>query len=112
MTYSGYSAEGYRFLLYAYKSADAAAAEGFTTKVLDIQRQLGFTEANIDGMPAGVTVMQVANEKAAAVRGVYTYGDVTIQLSVLQIPVGEAGQLGSQFQQAVTAVTDAAKPTK
>ena len=112
LTYSGYSAEGYRFLLYAYKSADAATAEGFTSKVLDIQRQLGFTEANLDGMPEGVTVMQVANEKAAAMRGVYTYGDVTIQLSVLQIPVGEAGQLVSQFQQAVTAVTDDAKPAK
>lgn len=112
LTYSGYSDEGYRYLLYAYKSADAAAAEEFTGKVLDIQRQLGFTEANLDGMPAGVTVMQVANEKAAAVRGVYTYGDVTIQLSVLQIPVGDSGQLTSQFQQAVTAVTDAATPPK
>jgi hypothetical protein len=112
LTYSGFSDGNYRYLLYAYKSADAAAAEEFTTKVLDVQKQLGFAENQLDGVPEGVTVMSLSNDKAAATRGVYTYGDVTIQLSVLQIPVGDPGQLGAQFQQAVTAVTDAAAPRK
>ncbi|MFL6119768.1 MAG: hypothetical protein ACJ73U_09145 [Actinophytocola sp.] len=112
LTYSGYSEQNYRYLLYAYKSDSAGAARDLTGKVLDVQKQLGFTDTRLDGVPKGVTVTTVSNKDAAAVRGVYTYGDVTIQLSVLQVPLGEANDLGAHFQQAITAVTDAAPPGK
>lgn len=112
LTYSGYAEQNYRYLLYAYKSADAAAAKELTGKILDVQKQLGFTETKLNGVPKGVTVTTVSNKDAAAVRGVYTYGDTVIQLSVLQVPLGEVAELGAQFQQAITAVTDAAPPGK
>lgn len=112
LTYSGYAEPNYRYLLYAYKSADAAAAKALTGKILGVQKQLGFTETKLNGVPKGVTVTTVSNKDAAAVRGVYTYGDTTIQLSVLQVPLGEVAELGAQFQQAITAVTDAAPPGK
>lgn len=112
LTYSGYADQNYRYLLYAYKSADAAAAKTLTDKILGVQRQLGFTDTDLNGVPKGVTVTTVSNKDAAAVRGVYTYGDTTIQLSVLQVPLGDAAELGAQFQQAITAVTDAAPPAR
>jgi hypothetical protein len=112
LTYSGYSEQNYRYLLYAYKSDSAAAAKDLTGKILDVQKQLGFADTKLDGVPKGVTVTTVSNKDAAAVRGVYTYGDVTIQLSVLQVPLGAANDLGAHFQQAITAVTDAAPPGK
>lgn len=112
LTYSGYAEKDYRYLLYAYKSADADAAKELTDKILGVQSQLGFTETTVEGVPEGVTLTTVSNKEAAAVRGVYTYGDLTIQLSVLQIPVGDIAELHVQFQQAMTAVTDAAPPAK
>jgi hypothetical protein len=112
LTYSGYAEQNYRYLLYAYKSDSAAAAKELTGKILDVQHELGFTDTKLDGVPKGLTVTTVKNKDAAAVRGVYTYGDVTIQLSVLQVPLGDANELGAHFQQAITAVTDAAPPGK
>ncbi|WP_133904112.1 hypothetical protein [Actinophytocola oryzae] len=112
VTYSGYSDENYRYLLYAYKSDSAAAAKELTGKILDVQKGLGFTDTKVEGVPGDVTMTTVSNRDAAALRGVYTYGDTTIQLSVLQIPVGDIAELHAQFQQAMTAVTDAAPPTK
>jgi hypothetical protein len=110
LTYSGYSEQNYRYLLYAYKSDSPAAAKELTGKILGVQHELGFTDTKLDGVPKGLTVTTVKNKDAAAVRGVYTYGDVTIQLSVLQVPLGDANELGAHFQQAITAVTDAAPP--
>jgi hypothetical protein len=112
LTYSGYSEQNYRYLLYAYKSDSPAAAKDLTGKILDVQHELGFTDTKLDGVPKGLTVTTVKNKDAAAVRGVYTYGDVTIQLSVLQVPLGDANELGARFQQAITAVTDAAPPRR
>jgi hypothetical protein len=112
VTYSGFSDGNYRFLLYSYKSADAAAAAELTDKILNVQKQLGFTDTTVADVPAGVTLTTVSNSEAAALRGVYTYGDQTIQLSVLQIPVGDIAELHTQFQQAMTAITDAAAPGK
>jgi hypothetical protein len=112
LTYAGYADQNYRYLLYAYKSADAAAAKVLTDKILGIQQQLGFSDTELNGVPKGVTVTTVSNKDAAAVRGVYTYGDTTIQLSVLQVPLGDPAELGAQFQQAITAVTDAAPPAR
>jgi hypothetical protein len=112
LTYSGYADQNYRFLLYAYKSDSPAAANELTGKILDVQKQLGFTDTTVEGIPGGVKLTTVSNKDAVAIRGVYTYGDTTIQLSVLQIPVGDAAELHAQFQQAMTAVTDAAPPAK
>lgn len=112
LTYSGYADNNYRYLLYAYQSDSPAAAKELSGKILDVQKQLGFTDTKVDGIPDGVTTTTVSNKDAAALRGVYTYGDITIQLSVLQIPVGDLAELHAQFQQAMTAVTDAAPPAK
>jgi hypothetical protein len=112
LTYSGYADGNYRFLLYAYKSQSAAQAKELTGKILDVQKEIGFTDTTVDGIPDGVTLTTVSNKDAAALRGVYTYGDTTIQLSVLQVPVGDVAELHAQFQQAMTAVTDAAPPAK
>jgi hypothetical protein len=112
VTYSGFSDGNYRFLLYSYKSADADAAAALTDKILNVQKQLGFTDTTVKDVPAGVTLTTVSNKEAAALRGVYTYGDQTIQLSVLQIPVGDIAELHTQFQQAMTLVTDAAPPAE
>jgi hypothetical protein len=112
LTYSGFADDHYRYLLYAYQSDSPKAAKELSGKILDVQKQLGFTDTEVDGVPDGVTLTTVSNKEAAAVRGVYTYGDVTIQLSVLQIPVGDLAELHAQFQQAMTAVTDAAPPAK
>jgi hypothetical protein len=112
LTYSGYSDGNFRYLLYAYKTENAAAAEELTGKILDIQKQLGFTDAKVDGVPDSVSVGTVTNEQASGLRGVYTYGDTTLQLAALQIPVGDAAAFHAGFSQAMTAVTDAAPPTK
>lgn len=98
------------YLLYAYKSEDAAAATELAGKLVAIQKQLGYEETDVDGVPAPVTVTSVVNDKAAAMRGVYTYGDTTIQLSVLQKPAGDGDELRTRFRDAMTTVTDAAPP--
>ncbi len=112
VVYSG-SAEGdYRYLLYSYKSEDAAAAEELTGKIADVQSQIGFQDTKVDEVPDEVAVSSVSNSAATAVRAVYTYGDTTIQLCVLQVPKGSEDEARVQFQTALTAVTDAAPPTR
>jgi len=110
VVYSGASEGDYRFLLYSFKSADAAAAEKLTGEVVDVQKQLGFQDTEVQDVPGAVQVSTVSNPQAAAMRGVYTYGDTTIQLCVLQVPKGDVDELRVQFQRAMTAVTDAAPP--
>ena len=110
VVYSGTSEGNYRFLLYSFKSADAKAAEELTGKVVDVQKQLGFQDTEVQDVPGAVSVSQVSNAQASALRGVYTYGDTTIQLNVLQIGNGNIDELRAQFQRAMTAVTDAAPP--
>jgi hypothetical protein len=110
LVYSGSADGDLRYLLYSYKSADASAAAELTGKLLDIQKQLGYKEITVEGVPASVTVTSVANDKAISIRGVYTYGDTTIQLSLLQIPAGDAGTLHTRFKDAMTTVTEAAPP--
>jgi len=110
LVYTGSGDGDFHYMLYAYKSADAAAATELTGKLLDIQKQLGYEETSVGEVREPVTVTGVANDKAAAMRGVYTYGDTTIQLSVLQIPAGDAEELRARFQTAMTTVTGAAPP--
>lgn len=110
LVYSGAAEGDYRFLLYAYKNADQQAAEELTGNLLDIQQRLGFKDTEVGEVPASVHVSTVSNPQASAMRGVYTYGDTTIQLSVLQVPAGSIDELRVQFQRAMTTVTDAAPP--
>lgn len=110
LVYSGSADGDLRYLLYSYKSEDAAAAAELTGKLLDIQKQLGYKETTVEGVPEAVTVTSVANDKAISIRGIYTYGDTTIQLSLLQIPAGDADALRTRFKDAMTTVTDAAPP--
>lgn len=112
VVYSGAAEGDYRFLLYSFKSKDAKAAEELTGKVIDVQKQLGFADTEVDGVPESVDVSAVSNAQAAAMRGVYTYGDTTIQLCVLQVPTGDVDEMRVQFQRAMTAITDAAPPAK
>ncbi|WP_184810942.1 SHOCT domain-containing protein [Actinophytocola algeriensis] len=110
VVYSGTAEGDYRYLLYAYNTADQKAAEELTGNLLDIQKQLGFEDTEVGEVPDSVHVSTVSNPQASAMRGVYTYGDTTIQLSVLQVPAGGIDELRVQFQRAMTAVTDAAPP--
>jgi hypothetical protein len=112
VVYSGAAEGDYRFLLYSFESADAKAAEELTGKIVDVQKQLGFQDTEVQDVPGAVNVSQVSNDQASALRGVYTYGDTTIQLNVLQIGKGNVDELRVQFQRAMTAVTDAAPPAK
>jgi len=112
VVYSGSADGDYRYLLYSYKSEDAAAAEELTGKIADVQKQMGFQDTKVDEVPDEVGVSAVSNTAAAAVRAVYTYGDTTIQLCVLQVPKGSEDDVRVQFQTALTAVTDAAPPTR
>jgi hypothetical protein len=112
VVYSGSADGDYRYLLYSYESDDAAAAEELTSKIADVQKQMGFQDTKVDEVPDEVGVSAVSNTAAAAVRAVYTYGDTTIQLCVLQVPKGNEDDVRVQFQTALTAVTDAAPPTR
>jgi hypothetical protein len=110
LVYSGAADGDYRFLLYSFQAGDEKAAEELTGKVVDVQKQLGFQDTEVQDVPKGVKASQVTNPQASALRGVYTYGDTTIQLVVLQIGKGDVDELRVQFQRAMTAVTDAAPP--
>lgn len=110
--HSGSSDGDYHFLLYAYPSADADAARATTETVSGLQEQLGLLPAQIADVPEGVEVTQLANARAAVLRGLYTYGDTTIQLCVLQIPAGGAEELQEQFRLALESVVAAAPPAR
>lgn len=110
LVYSGTTDGAYHFLLYSFQSEDAEAAEKLTAGVIDVQKQLGFKPTKVDGVPDTVDVSTVTNPQAAGTRGVYTYGDTTILMFVLQIPTGDVDEMRVRFQQAMTAVTDAAPP--
>jgi hypothetical protein len=112
LVYNGTSEGPYHYMLYSYKSADAKAAEELTAGIIDVQKQLGFKPTEVEGVPGTVDVSTVTNAEAAGIRGVYTYGDTTIQMFVLQIPAGDVDEMRVQFQRAMQAVTDAAPPAK
>jgi hypothetical protein len=112
LVYNGSVDGDYHYLLYAYKRADQKAADELTGKLLDIQKQLGYQDTKVDEVPSSVGVMSVTNESAGGMRGVYTYGDTTLQLFVLQIPAGNTDDMRVAFQRGMTAVTDAAPPAK
>jgi hypothetical protein len=111
LVYAGSSAGNYRFLLYSYESDSPASAAKMTDAVAGVQQQMGLKPMNINGVEEDVQVTGLTNSSAAVLRGVYTYGNTTIQLSVLQVPVGDAAELATQFSTAMKTVTDAAPPT-
>lgn len=110
--YSGSTEGAYRFLLYSYPSSDDTGAVETTEKVAAVQEQLGLQPAELTDVPEGVQVTQFGNEQAAVLRALYTHGDTTIQLCVLQVPIGGAEELQEQFRTALDAVTAAAPPAR
>ncbi|MFC4854821.1 hypothetical protein [Actinophytocola glycyrrhizae] len=112
LVHNGTSEGDYSFLLYSFQSEDAEAAQELTASIIDIQRQLGFEPTGVEGVPETVDVSTVTNAEASGTRGVYTYGDTTILMFVLQIPAGDVDEMRVQFQRAMTAVTDAAPPAE
>lgn len=111
VTYTGAAEGDYRYLLYSYPAEDAAAAVANTGAVDDIQEQVGLRQGEAEGVPDGVLVSTITNDRAAALRGLYTHGDTTIQLCVLQVPTGDPGELRQQFDKVLAVVVDAAPPT-
>jgi hypothetical protein len=111
LVYYGTSDGNYRFLLYSYESGKPDAAKQLTDAVSGVQQQIGLKPANLNGVAKGVEVTGLTNRSAATLRGLYTYGNTTIQLCVLQVPTGDAADLATQFSGALKAVTDAAPPT-
>lgn len=112
LVYNGTSDGDFHYLLYSYQSKDAKAAAELTKGIVDVQKQLGFKPTKVDGVPASVDVSTVTNAEAAGIRGVYTYGDTTIEMFVLQIPAGDANEMRVQFQRVMQSVTDAAPPAE
>lgn len=112
MVYAGSAEEGYRYLLYSYQSDDADGAKKLTEAVAGVQENIGLKPAEVDGVPGEVAVTKLSNSSASVMRGLYTYGDTTIQLCVLQVPAGAEADLASKFAAALKAVTDAAPPAK
>ena len=109
LTYAGSSDGSYRYLLYAYSSDDAATT---TDAVNQVQVDLGLIPAEVPDLPDGVSVAQLTNAKAAVLRAVYTAGDKTIQLSVLQVPTGSADDLSAQFSDVLASLVKDIPPTK
>jgi hypothetical protein len=109
LSYSGSSEGSYRYLLYAYPSDDAAAT---TDTVLQVQQELGIAPVELPDVPDGVSVAQLTNAKASVLRAVYTAGDRTIQLSVLQVPAGSAEELSAEFSEVLATLVEAIPPTK
>jgi hypothetical protein len=112
MVYSGSADGDFRYLLYSYQSDDVEAAKQLTDGIADVQKNIGLTVTEVADVATGVAVTGVSNSSAATLRGLYTYGDTTIQLCVLQVPTGEPAALSAKFAAALKAVTDAAPPTK
>jgi hypothetical protein len=111
LVYNGSSDGSYRFLLYSYDSGKPDGAKQLTDAASGVQQQIGLKSVNINGVAKGVQVTGLTNDSAAVLRGLYTYGNTTIQLCVLQVPAGDAAELATQFSGALKAVTDAAPPT-
>ncbi len=108
--YTGTADGDYRYLLYSYPAADPDAAAAATDHVDDIQQQIGLRPGDAGDAPDGVRVSTITNDRAAALRALYTSGDATIQLCVLQVPTGDAGQLRQRFDKALDIVAEAAPP--
>lgn len=111
LTYSGSSEGDFRFLLYSYPSADADAAATTTDAVNGVQQELGLSPVDIADLPDGVTAAQLTNAQASVIRAVYTSGENTIQLSVLQVPAGDEQALHKQFTEVLAMLTDEIPPT-
>jgi hypothetical protein len=112
LAYAGSADGSYRYLLYSYASDDAEQAAQLTDAVRDVQERIGLKDTEVADVAEGVEVTGLTNESASVLRALYTYGDTTIQLSVLQVPTGDDGELASQFAAALRLVTDAAPPTR
>jgi hypothetical protein len=111
LVYSGAAAGNYRFMLYSFESDGPGKAKELTDAVSGVQQQMGLKPITIGDVAHGVQVTGLTNGSAAVLRGLYTYGNTTIELSVLQVPVGDATELATQFATAMKTVTDAAPPT-
>jgi hypothetical protein len=110
VTYVGASEGDYRYLVYAYPSVDPDAARATTGVVAHIHEQIGLTEAPIV-VPDGVQAVELRNAKAAVVRALYTSGNTTVQLAVLQEPAGDPAALESAFKRAVALAVDKLPPS-
>jgi hypothetical protein len=112
VAYAGSTDGNYRYLLYSYASDNPEQAKELTEAVAGVQEQIGLKAVDVKDVADGVQVTGLTNNSAAVLRGLYTYGDTTIQLSVLQVPTGDDAELASQFAAALRAVTDAAPPAE
>jgi hypothetical protein len=112
VAYTGSADGNYRYLLYSYPSDNPEQAGELTEAVAGVQEQIGLKPVEVRDVADGVAVTGLTNGSAAVLRALYTYGDTTIQLSVLQVPAGDEGELAGQFAAVLRVVTDAAPPAK
>ncbi|MFC5285467.1 hypothetical protein ACFPM7_00230 [Actinokineospora guangxiensis] len=107
ITYVGSADKPYQYLVFAYPSADPA---GQTDKLVAAQSALGFTEAEVPGLPDGVRAAELGNERAAQARLTYATATGTVQALVLQVPRGDRDDLLARLGDVAGVVVGAAPP--
>ncbi|MGX7823688.1 hypothetical protein ACTG9Q_01200 [Actinokineospora sp. 24-640] len=107
VTYVGSADKPYQFLAFSYPSADPG---GQTEKIRSMQRDLGYTAVDVADLPEGFEAVQWSNTRASQLRLTYTSASATVQLIVLQVPLGEQDELLGRARDAVAAATAVAPP--
>lgn len=107
VTYVGSADKPYQFLAFSYPSADPGAQ---TEQIRSMQRDLGYTAVDVPDLPDGLEAVRWSNTRASQLRLTYTSTSATVQLIVLQVPLGDQDELMGRARDAVTAATAVAPP--
>lgn len=110
VVYAGSVDRQYSFFIYAYPSAGPEAARATTETIAGIHKRLKLTDAVLDGLPSGLPAVELRNSKAVVMRTLYTSGNFTVQLSVLQKPAGDNTELRAEFRRMATLVAGILPP--
>lgn len=100
----------YQYLVYEFTGADDQTAAARAESLRAVQREIGFVDISVDGLPGQVHTVEISNAKAAQVRATYRSGTTTVQLAVLQVPRGDPGELRGELRDLVTKAALIAPP--
>lgn len=110
VVYAGSVDGQYSFFIYAYPSAGPEAARATTQTIAGIHKRLGLADTVVEGLPSGLPAVELRNSKAVVMRTLYTSGNFTVQVSVLQKPAGDGTELRAEFRRMATLVAGVLPP--
>jgi hypothetical protein len=93
------------FVLFAFQTKAGGGGVTLSERIAERGRGLGMADAEMNGLPTGVTALAVRGEKSTLAEATYGNGRIAVRIVVQQSDPGDRGQLTDALRRAVELTT-------